>query len=592
MKVTRRLQDEAGIALIVVLLVALVVGAISAGAALVGTNTSLISRYSARTSTLEAVADAGLEEGRSRINGDKTLYPDSGFATLENGVTVYDADGAVVPGVQRWMYVGPSGVTSGQYGVFGSVIVVAQDNTGNRIIRREQVAQESFAKYAYFTDIEPANLSFGSGDMITGPVHTNDFLKIYSSGATFLGEVSTARTIQGVEYGTFKQGYTERAPIIPMPTTADLNKLEVQGAAGGTSFVGDLSGGPGQATTRIEFITLDINGDGQPNGTNEGFIRVFRSANAGYVAGSVPTDYTTAGLRNSKNCGYDDATGVFKSAATISAAGGNWQTALTSPTRHCYVGGSPRLFGAFNANDPNGGQYVPWTGTVDPQVTAAVVAAGGQAGDAQYFIPINRQFNPSFKGVIFVRGKVAIHGVLRGQVTVAATQDIIIVNDMTYATNPGAGLCNDILGLFAGHDVVISENTINEPTRPYATAPAYLTYDDTKDEFLHAVVLALDIFTVENWGGGPANAEACESTPWGRGCLYLTGGVIQKTRGGVAHSAGYGNLKRYSYDQCAFTNPPPYFPTTGHFGRGRYYEIDPVNFDVAAYWKALAPPSN
>ncbi len=549
-----RMQDEGGIALVVVLLVSLVVGAISAGAALIGSSSSLITKYSDRASTLVSAADAGLEEARSQINGNPALYPDTAFAMLENGVAVYDADGSVIPGLQRWLYVGPSGVTSGQYGVFGSIVSVVQDAGGNQVIRRGEVAQESFAKYAYFTDIEPASISFGGGDQITGPVHTNDLLKIYSSGATFLGDVTTAQTIQGVAYGTFAQGYLEGAPTIGMPTMTDLTKLQSQATAGGTAFVGDLNGGPGQATTRIEFVAFDLNADGFLNGNNEGFIKVYQTgiaANAGYVVGDVPVDYAANGLANSNNCG-SVVDSVFTSAVNY---GGTWLAEVSGPNRRCYVGGTDSLFNAFVPND-GFGAHVAWTGAVDP----AVVAVAGPV-QAQYLIPINRQFNPSFKGVIYVEGKVAVSGTLRGRVTIAATQD----------------------------DIVISNNAINAPIRPNPGGP-YLTYDDTRDEFIHGVTLALGVFTVENYNAGSTNAEPCEATVWGRGCLYLTGGIIQKQRGAVGTSAGTGNLKRYSYDQCAFSNPPPYFPTTGHFGRGRYYEVDPVNFDVANYWTALAPP--
>jgi hypothetical protein len=552
-----------------------------------GSSSSLISRYSDRASTLIAVTDAGLEEARSLINGNSALYPDSGFNTLESGVAVYNADGAVIPGVQRSLYVGPSGVTSGQYGVFGSIVSVVEDATGNHVIRRLEVAQESFAKYAYFTDIEPASISFGSGDQITGPVHTNDFLKIYPSGATFLGDVTTAQSVQGSEYGVFQQGYLEGAPYIAMPTMTDLTKLQTQAAAGGTAFVSDLNGGPGQATTRIEFVALDLNGDGQVNGNNEGFIKVYQAsagANAPYVVGDVPVDYASNGLSNSNNCGSVDAVGVFTSAVNH---GGGWLAQLSGPNRRCYVGGSDSLYGAFTPND-GFGSYVPWTGAIDPLVTALVGPV-----QAQYLIPITRQLNPTFKGVVYVEGKVAISGVLRGRLTLAATQDIIYVDDLTYATNPGAGTCNDILGLFAGNNIVISDNAINAPVRPAGpTTGTYLTYDNSADEFLHAVTLALNIFTVENYNSGATTAEACEATPRGRGCLYLTGGIIQKQRGAVGTTAGTGNLKRYSYDQCAFSNPPPYFPTTGHFGKGRYYEVDPVNFDVATYWASLIPTSD
>lgn len=576
----RSIRNERGIALVVVLFVALVVGAISAGAALVSSNTSIIARYSNRHSALIAVADAALEEGRSMINGDGTLYPDSLYNTLEDGAAVYDADGTVVPGVQRWLYVGPSGVTSGQYGVFGSIVTVVTDNTGSRVVRRAEVAQESFAKYAYFTDIEPSSISFGSGDQITGPVHTNDYLKIYASGASFLGEVTTAKTVQGAEYGTFAQGYLENGPYIAMPNMADLERLEVQAAAGGTSFTASTTGGAGRANTRIEFVAVDLDGDGQVNGVNEGFIKVYESTDERYVVADVPTDFPGNGLRNSANCGYVDDDGEFEAAIDMDAD--EWLDNVTSGTRRCFLGGSDSLFGEFEATDDYGG-FVAWTGAVDPAVEAAVGAT-----EAAYLIPITRRLNPTFKGVIYVEGKVAISGVLRGAVTLAATDDIIIVDDLTYATNPAAGTCNDILGLFAGDDIVISDNTINAPVAPQM-GEDYLTFDDSKDEFLHAVSLALDIFTVDNYSGGSTDAEACETTAWGRGCLYMTGGIIQRQRGAVGTVSGTGNLKRYSYDQCAYTNPPPYFPTTGYFGKGRYYEVDPTGFDIGSYWQLLTP---
>ena len=51
----------------------------------------------------------------------------------------------------------------------------------------------------------------------------------------------------------------------------------------------------------------------------------------------------------------------------------------------------------------------------------------------------------------------------------------------------------------------------------------------------------------------------------------------------------YGNLKRYSYDPCAFTNPPPYFPTTGHFARARLFDVDASNFSAATLFDNLTP---
>ena len=578
---TGRTSAPRGIALLTVILVSLAVAAIGAGALMLTSNATLLTRYSDRTSVLETVADAGLEEFRSRLNGDRALYPDTGYRTLEDGVSVADAAGNTIPGVLRWGYAGPTGITSGQYGVVGTVVAVAQDRFGNRVVRREEVAQESFAKFAYFTDVEPANISFGGGDQIFGPVHTNDVLKIYSSGATFRGPVTTAQTISGKAYGTFRQGYTEHAAVIPMPRMADLTKLQTQAAAGSMMFTAPAGGSATQATMRIEFVALDLNGDGQATGPNEGFIRVYTSTNAAWVMADVPSDYATNRLRNSRNCGHYHADGTFVDAASHPASGpDSWTAAVSSATKRCYPGGSDSLFGGFRASDGTG-TWMTWPGTASGLVSARP--------DGAYLFPITRTLNAGFKGVIYVNGNVALSGVVRGRVTVAATGNILIADDLVYATNPGAGTCSDALGLFAGGNVIVADNTLNSPVQP-TSAANWFTYDDTKDEFIDAVVLTLNQFTVENYASGSTKAEPCENNLWGRGCLYLTGGIIQQQRGAVGtvtSPGGTGYLKRYSYDACAYTNPPPYFPTTGHFARGHYYEVDPTGFDIGHLFSLL-----
>jgi hypothetical protein len=104
------------------------------------------------------------------------------------------------------------------------------------------------------------------------------------------------------------------------------------------------------------------------------------------------------------------------------------------------------------------------------------------------------------------------------------------------------------------------------------------------------LVEALDIFTVERYDQGSTSAEVCDKTiDAGRGCLKLTGGIIQNTRGAVGQVDGHGYVKRYSYDACAASNSPPYFPTTGHFVRDRFFEVDPTGFDVDSYFALLTP---
>ncbi len=440
-----------GIALITTLLIVLVAGALVTGAVILGSNHMIVDRYWSRQSNLVALADGGLEEGQAQLNGNRSLFPDTGYSALESGVTVTDGAGNVIPGVTRSTYVGPTGIVSGQYGVFGSLVSEVRDEGTGVAIRRQQVYQESFAKFAYFTDNEGGSIYFASNDHIWGPLHSNDQIKIHSSRANFHDEVTTAEDVYQEQYGTFDKGYQEYTPVIPMPETADLLKLQVQAQAGNTAFTGNTNGGDGEATTRIEFIAVDLNGDGDTTDEDEGFIRVYQSTDWNWVAAKSDGSWYT------RQCG-DYHSGVFVSAYNhvVATHGHSGTTALRATSRVCFLGGDDRIWGGFVASDGRG-QWLTYPGTVSAAVQAA------RPADANYLFPISRTLNPDFKGVIYVAGKVLISGQIRGRVTVAATDNIVFGDDITYATDPGAGTCADMAGYFAGEQVVISNNLLNSP---------------------------------------------------------------------------------------------------------------------------------
>jgi hypothetical protein len=577
-------RGRGGYALLMVLLLVLAVSILAAGAVTVVGNAGLINAYESRRTEMEALADAGLEVARARLNADPALYPGEGYAVLENQVPLHDAGGTEIPGVRRSTYAGPVGQTSGQYGVFGSIVSVVESGS-TRVVRRGDIAQESFARYAYFTDVEPSNISFGGGDVISGPVHTNDVLKIYSSRATFRGPgmVTTAKTIQEPRYGTFTEGYRENAGRIELPTLADLQKLRGYAAAGGTVFTAPAGGTANQARLRIEFLTIDLNGDNRQDGDNEGFFRVYAGTGAAMYLMAGGQD---AGWPSSENCGYWTGNGANRRFVLSRDVPGNStakRNALRDPSARCYLGGSDSLYNGFQASETGKGGWVrrafDLNGTLPPALA--------DRDDLEFLFPLGRGLNPNFKGVIHVTGKVAVSGVLRGRVTLAATGRIFIADDVVYASE-GNG-CEDILGLFGGVDVAVSDNLLNTPQRVInQNGEPFRSFDSTPSEFINGVILTLGTFHVENFDGGP-NAELCQSAVFGRGCLFLTGGVIQATRGAVGTAGGTGYLKRYTYDACAATEPPPYFPTTGHFGRSSYYEIDPVGFTPDRFFERMTP---
>lgn len=569
-------SDREGIALLVVLLLTLVVAAIAAGAALIGANSFLINQYDQKVSLLEAVADAGLELGRARLNADPSLFPTgTGVTTLEDDAVVYDAAGVAIPHVTRSLYAGPVGGGSGEYGSFGMVVAVARDADGVEAIRRLDLVQSSFSAYSYFTDYEPTNIAFGNNDQLYGPVHSNSNIKIRSTGATFHGPVSTAGVFEGAEYATFLDDTLSAATPIAMPSTAQLTELKDRATPGYMAFTAALGGTASQSTMRIEFISRNVDGDA----AMEGFIRVYDSSDAAWVSAHLPSGFAhdSIAFRNTWNCGHYEIDGTFV-ATPADATHSSYEVLSDQPNARCFLGGDEALWnGTFEPTDAFG-QWRAFPGTVHPDVAAQP--------DGAYLFPLERDLNPGFRGVIHVEGNVVVSGTVRGRLTLAATGNIIIADDLVYQTDPGSGTCTDMLGLFSGTQIIFADNTLNAP-RQIPTTTTYRTYDDTSDEFIHASLLALDQITTENWSGGSTTAEPCDGMAWGRGCLFITGGLIQNTRGPVSSTGGTGYVKRYSHDTCAFTEPAPYFPATGHFWKSRYYEVNPTGFDIAAYFAAF-----
>lgn len=635
---------ERGIALVLVLLLTVAVAALAMGAIWLTGSAYMISRGQQREIDMRNAADAGIELGRSALNGNPALLPDSSYVALETNQPVYDASGNAIPRVTRSVYVGPTGSSTGQYGIFGSVVSVINDPSGAVVVRRGELAQESFAKFAYYTNSEGSGICFGGGDQIFGPLHTNANMCIYSSGARFRGTVEVGGTISGANYGTFDQGYTAHATVIPLPSVAVLANLATYATQGGMNFTAPAGGSSAQSTLRIEFVALDLEGNGRVTDPDDGFFRVFianSGANAAYVTGTAPRYQSRTNDYEDANCGdfhvqLDAGSGITDT--TFYTAYQHWQGdpgtvpppgsvlgggpsegsntsnngtyALRRSLSRCYLGGDDHLnldtvgtryINTFRAT--NGwGSWLQYSAAPNAAVIAALKNPASRAVDtslaartleAQYLWPLSRQLNPNTKGLIYVNGNVVVSGVVRGHLTLVASGNIIIGDDLDYAVTPGSAPCpgGDMLGIIAAGTIYMADNVMNTP-QPWGTSGspnAYQHLSSTTDEYLQGVLLTLNSYTVENFSGGPSSSENCGSTTSGRGCLYVTGGIIQGTRGAVGLTSGQGYIKRYAYDNCAYQTPPPYFPTTGRFFRNRYYEIDPVGFNVADFFASLTP---
>lgn len=597
------MRARRGIALFISLFFVAGIGALALSAIYLTANATLLSKTYEKEDDLKYVSEAALQIGKAELNFNPAALPNTSFVQLMKNKTLATADGQSVPGLKVNLFAGPSGSTSGQFGRFASVVAEARDANGTGFVRRLELSQESFAKFAYWTNSETAasgaTIVFASGDALWGPVWSNDTITIGTGGATFHDDVGTAAPIiSNASAGTFVKGYQVKQKPITLPSLSSLSSLSGLAAVGGMSFPAVTTGGASGVLQRIEFVAVDLDGNGDSTGTNEGFFRIYtaKAGNADWLRADWPASATAS---NVKNCG-DFHGGKFYPAAVHSAswfASGNGdknatlQTIMGHSGARCYLGGDPHLVAVetsqqiggddntFTASD-NYGAWTLYSNTPDPLVAAK------RPKDAKYLFPLYRGFNTNTKGVIYSAGTVGISGVVRGVVTLYSPKTIVMLDDLRYANDPAKGVCIDILGTISGDSTIVADNSINTPQKIGSTN---YVFDDTPDMFIHDVVMALSSFGVEHYDAGPNNALSCQTSTVGRGCLYITGGLIQNRRGAVGTTAGYGYIKRYSYDRCAIVNPPPYFPTTGRFLDNRYYELDPnrVNSSVAGSMRKL-----
>lgn len=621
-----------GAALFVVLLFVVAVGALAITSIVTTGNAALVAKSHARENDLRYAAEAALAIGKSRLNFDADALPDTGYVVLLSDAALMTADNLQIPGVKVTVFAGPSGSSSGQFGRFASVVAEARDNQGNGFIRRLELTQESFAKYAYWSNDESnssGTIYFGGGDQLWGPVWSNDVISIAASGATFHDEVATAKTVSGASNGTFFKGYRANQTPIALPSTAKLSpKLLGFAQAGSMAFTAPTTTSEAAVRMRIEFVAIDLNGDGDSLDVDEGFMKVYQSNTSSWVrsdypVGSPPSpggmhtcgDYhAVAGAADPKFFPASvhattwfralmEASGMTSTAAKAESAA-TVQTIMNRNGSRCFLGGAPQLAPAARtaalysaaAREKGGddttftavdafGQWIAYTTSPNAAVAAR------RPNDAGYLFPLHRTLNTGAKGVIHVTGNVGVSGTLRGKVTLYATGTIVVLDDQRYANDPGTGICQDMLGLLAARNIVVADNAILTPQRvKWSGSSITKNLDDTKDLHLQSVVMALNTsFTVEDYATGPSNVNDCEGSNNGRGCLYLTGGLIQRARGAVGLLSGQGFVKRYSYDRCAIINPPPYFPTTGRFSDNRYYELNPVGFDARTLYKSITP---
>jgi hypothetical protein len=647
-------RPRRGIALVFVLIFVIAMAALS-----MSSNANLLAKSYDRERDLKFAAEAALAIGKSRVNADPLILQMRRVGQLDTIIlsqqVLTGADGNPLSGIKVNVYVGPTGSTSGQFGRFSSIVAEARDQRGNGFIRRLELTQESFAKFAYWSNSESngsTTIFFNNADELWGPVWSNDAISIGSGGAKFHDEVGTASVVNGKSYGTFAKAVKENQKPIPLPSTSILNNLQQISATSGWDFssVSTASQDETNVRDRLEFVAFDLNASGDSTDLNEGLFKIYnarttQAARGDYsdafcgdwhatrvgVAGAASTttlqffpvsQHNTTWFYNMYRQSLADANPGWSSSTLNNNANGekgaSASTIMSHVNARCYLPGDNHLVaverstsvvytdprtalpylvtdiqkGGMDTTFTPTGVYGAWKlrGTPDTLIRRIRGIAGdaGKVGDARYLYPIDRLYNASAKGVIHFDGNVALSGTLNGRITLYANGSIVLVDDLRYANDPVKGVCRDILGMISSKDIVIADNMLNTPQD--VGGNGYRNLDETKDIDIHGVMMALGTsFRVENYAVGPTSTNGCNGVANGRGCIFLSGGIIQQARGPVGTSSGSGYSKRYSYDHCAVVNPPPYFPTTGRFQDNRYIELDPSGFNHTAYFLSLTP---
>ncbi|MBY0488444.1 MAG: DUF4900 domain-containing protein [Gemmatimonadaceae bacterium] len=610
-----------GMALVTVLIVSVVGITLALASSMLVMGNTLVQNASERTAMLDDAALSGLEEARDRLNARLDSVPLTGYATLESNVAIANSNG-----IRRTTWVGRIGNAdslgnAGEFGVQAEILSRVVDAAGNAAVRRALVYQTSFARYAYFTDdgnsASGGILWFANGWTAQGPFHSNDSIYIFSGSppqAIFKDVVTTARGVYNAGNAQWDKGPAQRVAPIDMPGTADLNILKSIAQKAGYVFTPSVVvGDSATVTMRIEFVAVDADGDGTTTGPDDGYFRVYQSrATNPYGHGwtAARTQVPPAGVTGtqdsalySPNCGVTTTVAgltavptTFRRIPEVAGSGYrtkmiNKQTAFDNASARCFLGGDPRLnpTGVFTPTD-SGGSWLPRTaGTVPPLVAARP--------DGAYLWPLSPTYNPVFRGAIFVEGRVGVSGVVRGRVTLATRNNLVVLSDVTNATSPATttGSCradDDILGLFSGENVLWADNMIQSPQqrRDNSNASWLLPRKDFSastnrpDMNVHAVIMALRSIGTED----PVPPTGLSTAYWvDRGTIRQIGGRIQSRAGQggtISGSARHGYVSDISFNRCAMSFPPPYFPTTGRWTLSQFFEVDPQGFNIADWF--------
>ncbi|WP_285622302.1 hypothetical protein [Kineosporia sp. NBRC 101677] len=471
--------------------------------------------------TAEQAAQAGVDEYIARLNADDNYWkrgsvdPDNAAFT-STGQPIQGTGGAASTAARYTYSVLSTSEETTAKGIIrirvtGSSGRFASAGTVTRTVTAE-LKRAGVLNYVYLTDYEVVDpdltgqssncgryyyatsdslarprsgcseIQWGGNDTVNGPLHSNDALQI--NGQVNFTETKTETSwpaTQGAAKGTKTWWGTQAAPLSPNPprwaATVSL---------------------PASNNELLKSVQPDVDGDGDvgPGCYYKGATRVVLQGTTMKVLSPSTTDSDIP-----SRC-YDVTRPGVEQTVTVPPV-----IYVDSSTASCTIG----TVGYPAANE---------------RYTVGSTTAAAWNSSTNYACT---------RGTVFVSGTAAT------QVTVAASDDVVVVGDLQPDANGGT----NVIGLIAGNCVwVYHPLRANTSNNLYTTSPV---------NTIQAAILALrHSFVVQNWASGSP-----------LGTLNVYGAIAQKFRGPVGTGSGAniatGFVKNYVYDTRLKYTQPPYF---------------------------------
>ncbi|MCG2800102.1 MAG: hypothetical protein L6367_16380 [Cellulomonas sp.] len=562
----RRAEDE-GNALVLVVGSMLVLAMLALSGLAYSIGSTQFARGDQDYLAAEAAAQSGIEDYLARLNRDDTYYStvDCTNAALQGPISDTNACGWTSATAAGW-----APVTTGDTGdkdAFFHYSVNAADVASNTLLTvtstgrvngkyrtlEARLGKSSSSDYVYYTDFEsadPANTQAYSGTVPTACGGTSDALYwytgrssascqeiVFADGDVLNGDVFSNDAVATDGYGPyFKASFESANPTCKSvtATTSTWNSCL-------------------RSSSKARFSV-------QP-------------------AYSEPKklDDTSAALASKPGCHYYGSTRiVFNSDGTMTVWNKTSVNNSTAPTVTQVPGGSTTTCGDVDALNSTAGATVPVPDNGVIYVGSSTATArqcyaselGGPTGATLPLGTYNGTNSSSYTADVNMlsttkycrEGNAYIEGTLKGRVTVATAQSVIVAGDVMLAN----GLTgSDKLGLVATNSVEV-------------ISPQLATYSGTTRKTTAVVQSGWP----RNYGGVSPGVQVMASiqtlqhsffvqmysTAGYQGTLQVNGSIAQKYRGivgqGVSSSSTSGNgyMKNYVYDSRLRYSAPPYFP--------------------------------